>query len=86
MLRRFLFTATLLTLASSAMAASHLIFLGTYTAKNPANKGIYSIRLDGETGRLSAPVLAAEAVDPAWVTLTPDRRRLCQSQKIESGV
>lgn len=58
------------------MAASHLIFLGTYTAKNPASKGIYSIRLDSETGQLSAPVLAAEAVDPAWVALTPDRQRL----------
>jgi 6-phosphogluconolactonase len=74
--RSFLLTATLFTLASSAMASSHLIFLGTYTAKNPASKGIYSIRLDGETGQLSAPVLATEAVDPAWVALTPDRRRL----------
>jgi 6-phosphogluconolactonase len=58
-----------------SMASSHLIFLGGYTAKGP-NKGIYAIRLDGETGRPSAPVLAAEAVDPAWITLTPDRKFL----------
>ena len=60
-----LLSALFVTLACSAMASSHLIFLGTYTAKNPASKGIYSIRLDGDTGRLSTPVLAAEAVDPA---------------------
>lgn len=71
-----LLSSLLFTFACSAMASSHLIFLGTYTAKNPASKGIYSIRLDSDTGRLSAPVLAAEAVDPAWVTLTPDRRHL----------
>ncbi len=71
-----LLSALFVTLACSAMASSHLIFLGTYTAKNPASKGIYSIRLDGDTGRLSTPVLAAEAVDPAWVTLTPDHRYL----------
>ena len=57
------------------MASSHLIFLGTYTAKS-TNKGIYAIRLDGETGMLGAPVLAAEGVDPAWITLTPDRKFL----------
>ena len=60
---------------SLAMASSHLIFLGGYTAKGP-NKGIYAVRLDGETGRLGAPVLAAEAVDPAWITLTPDKKFL----------
>ncbi|MEO6245795.1 MAG: lactonase family protein [Opitutaceae bacterium] len=57
------------------MAPSHLIFLGGYTAKGP-NKGIYAIRLDGETGLLGAPALAAEAVDPAWIILTPDRKFL----------
>jgi 6-phosphogluconolactonase len=57
------------------MAASHLIFLGTYT-KTGTSKGIYAIRLDSETGALSAPTLVAEALDPAWVTLTPDKKIL----------
>jgi 6-phosphogluconolactonase len=56
------------------MASSHLIFLGTYTRNG--SQGIYAVRLDGETGRLSTPVLAAAAPDPAWITLTPDRRFL----------
>jgi 6-phosphogluconolactonase len=63
------------TYASTAMAASHLIFLGTYT-RNSESRGIYATRLDGETGALSTPKLAAEAIDPAWLTLSPDRKRL----------
>lgn len=62
-------------LESFAMASSHLIFLGTYT-RNTASKGIYAIRLDGETGALSAPTIAAEASNPAWITFSPDRKRL----------
>ena len=57
------------------MAASHLLFLGTYTRSGPS-KGIYAVRLDRETGMLSAPELMAEGTDPAWVTLTPDRKFL----------
>lgn len=70
-----MFTAFLLSGLPLAMASSHLIYLGGYTAKS-TNKGIYAIRLDAETGMLGAPVLAAEAVDPAWITLSPDRRFL----------
>ncbi|MBL9201541.1 MAG: lactonase family protein [Opitutaceae bacterium] len=56
------------------MAASHLIFLGTYT--KGSSQGIYTVRLDGDTGTLSAPALAAAAPDPAWITLTPDNKFL----------
>lgn len=62
-------------LPASLMASSHLIYLGTYTKTGPA-RGIYTVRLDGDQGTLSKPELAAEAVDPAWVVLTPDRRFL----------
>ncbi len=57
------------------MASSHLIFLGTYT-RSGTSQGIYSVRLDGDAGALSPPVVAAPAVDPAWITLSPDRRFL----------
>ncbi len=56
------------------MSRSHLIYLGTYTRHG--SKGIYRVRLDGATGALSAPLLVAETPDPAWITLTPDRRFL----------
>lgn len=56
------------------MASSHLIYLGTYT--RTTSKGIYAVRLDDETGALSAPELVAEATNPAWVTLSPDKKTL----------
>lgn len=57
-----------------AMAASHLIFLGTNT--RTTSRGIYAVRLDGESGALSTPTLAADATNPAWITFSPDRRFL----------
>jgi 6-phosphogluconolactonase len=54
---------------------THLIFLGTYTRTGPS-QGIYAVRLDGESGALSAPSLAAAASDPGWIELSPDRRFL----------
>ena len=57
-------------------AASQLIFLGTYTPKDGASRGIYAVRLDSATGALSAPVLAAETPNPTFLTGRPDGRVL----------
>ncbi len=57
----------------SAMS-DHLIYFGTYT--RTTSKGIYAVRLDGDTGSLSAPILVAEATNPAWITLSPDKKHL----------
>ncbi|MCX6955855.1 MAG: beta-propeller fold lactonase family protein [Verrucomicrobia bacterium] len=64
----------LLPSAMSAPTSSHLIFLGTYT-KN-GSQGIYTVKLDGTTGALSAPALVAETPDPAWITFNPKKDRL----------
>src|SRR5215212_5976541 len=58
----------------SVMASSHLIYFGTYT--RDGSKGIYSARLDDTTGALSAPQIAAETADPAWITLSPNKKFL----------
>lgn len=52
----------------------HHLFVGTYT--NKESKGIYSVEFDAATGRLAAPVLAAETKSPSYLALSPDRRRL----------
>lgn len=52
----------------------HLIYIGTYT--RTGSKGIYALRLDGATGALSAPVVAATTANPTWLTLSPDQRHL----------
>jgi 6-phosphogluconolactonase len=74
-IRAFLLAALLLLDFTYVMASSHTLFLGTYT-RTGGSRGIYSLRLDGDTGALTVPVLAAEATDPAWLALTPDRKFL----------
>lgn len=69
------FLLALLSVASPLMATSHLIFLGTYT-RNTTSKGIYVTRLDSTTGALGTPTLVAETPDPAWLTLSPDKKSL----------
>jgi len=80
-MNRFLLTrlalctvAFLLQGATFLMASSHLIYLGTYTRST--SKGIYAVRLDDDTGKLSEPVLAAEIANPSWIAFSPDRKFL----------
>jgi 6-phosphogluconolactonase len=56
--------------------ASHLLrmFVGTYT--KAASRGIYSLTLDASTGALGAPELAAEAPNPTFLALSPDKELL----------
>lgn len=69
--------ATLLLVSPTMSSATeHLIFLGTYTPAGGASRGIYSVRLDGTTGTLSAPVLAAVTPNPTFLALHPRGHRL----------
>ena len=65
-----------LTLTSTMSAASSLIFIGTYTPKDGASKGIYAVRLDETTGALSAPVVAAETPAPTFLAWRVDHKIL----------
>ncbi len=51
-----------------------LVYFGTYTGAK--SQGIYFSRLDAETGRLSAPGLAAETVNPSFLAVHPSGRFL----------
>ncbi|MBM3888899.1 MAG: lactonase family protein [Verrucomicrobia bacterium] len=60
----------------SVMASdSYIVYLGTYT-RSGASKGIYTCRLDADTGKLSAPELAAETTNPSFLAIHPNRRFL----------
>lgn len=50
------------------------VYFGTYTGKK--SKGIYRAQLDLATGKLTAPVLAGEAVNPSFLALHPSGRFL----------
>ena len=54
--------------------ARPLVFFGTYTGAK--SKGIYVSRIDPATGRLTAPELAAESVNPSFLAVHPNRRFL----------
>lgn len=58
----------------TASASEHLIYIGTYT--RTTSKGIYALRLDGETGKLSAPEVVATTANPTFVAFSPDKRHL----------
>lgn len=53
---------------------THHLFVGTYT--RDGSKGIYSLALDGESGQLTRPAVAAEAKNPSYLALNPDGRHL----------
>jgi 6-phosphogluconolactonase len=56
------------------MPSTHRMFIGTYT--KAASKGIYAVSLDAATGSLSEPALAAEAPNPTYIALSPDKAYL----------
>jgi len=52
----------------------YIVYIGTYTGKE--SKGIYAYRFDSATGRVSSLGLAAEATNPSWLTVRPNRQFL----------
>ena len=55
-------------------AQSTLVYVGSYTG--PKSKGIYVMRLDPESGALSAPEVAAELPSPSFLTIHPSQKLL----------
>jgi len=57
--------------AAAAAAAEHLVWFGTYTGPKTGSEGIYVARFDDATGAVSAPQLAAPALNPSFLALHP---------------
>ncbi len=72
------FIASVLSLAavSTACAESLTVYLGTYTRGGDFSRGIYRSALDLDTGKLSEPILAAEAKNPSFLEIHPNGRFL----------
>jgi 6-phosphogluconolactonase len=75
----------MITLASLPIAArrpfaapvlSQLMLAGTTTGGKSSSKGIYGFRWEPTSGALSPLGLVAETASPAYMALSPDRRRL----------
>jgi 6-phosphogluconolactonase len=59
-----------------------LVTFGTYT--QATSRGIYAAWFDPNTGSLSAPFLAAEALNPTFLAVSPDGRRLYSTGEFPS--
>lgn len=60
----------------ASMAAALTIFVGTYTPKDGASRGIYAVQLDTTTGAFGTPTLAAETPNPTFLAWHPSHRAL----------
>lgn len=65
---------TFLLMTTTVAASEPLAYIGTYTRST--SRGIYAVRLDPATGKLSTPTLAAETVNPSFLAFTPDLKIL----------
>lgn len=75
----FTLAASLLIFPGPGQAATPkeaLVYFGTYTRANGVSKGIYVSKLDLKTGQLTEPALAAEAGNPAFLAIHPNKRFL----------
>jgi putative heme-binding domain-containing protein len=71
----WLAAALVLSLALPAVAAEKpWVYVGTYTGKD--SKGIYRCEFDPDGGKLTAPVLVAETVNPTFLTIHPSGKFL----------
>jgi len=73
MFPRLLFSLLVLGCGILAPARDQVALLGTYTGTTASDsRGIYAVRLDGETGALSTPELVAELANPEFLALHPN--------------
>jgi 6-phosphogluconolactonase len=62
--------------AQAADAGKQWVFVGTYTSAKNGSKGIYRYDFDPATGQLTPAGLAAEAVNPSFLTIHPTGKYL----------
>ena len=70
-IKAFVAVAIWLAAVSTACAKSLTVYFGTYTRGVDSSKGIYRSVLDLDSGKLSEPILAAEATNPSFLEIHP---------------
>jgi len=58
-----------------ALAQKYLFYVGTYT-QDTKSKGIYAFRYDGTSKQITSLGVAAESVNPSFLTISPDGKFL----------
>jgi 6-phosphogluconolactonase len=85
----FVVAASLFSVAAAAAPAAkskgpELVFVGTYTNKT-ASKGIYALRFDDRTGKLSLIGVGVESTDPSFLTVDPGGKFLYAVNEVGSN-
>ena len=75
-MKTFISAVYLLAALSTVSAESLPVYFGTYTQGENSSKGIYRSVLDLDTGRLSDPILVAEAKNPSFLEIHPSGKFL----------
>jgi 6-phosphogluconolactonase (cycloisomerase 2 family) len=57
-------------IAQPALAENFFVYVGSYTDAPSTSKGIYAARFDSDKGTLEPMGLAAETINPAYLTGT----------------
>jgi 6-phosphogluconolactonase len=70
---------------TSSAGKSCLVYVGAYTGPNKS-KGIHLLNLDMETGACTRVGLAAEASNPSFLAVHPDKRHLYSVNESDPGV
>lgn len=63
-----------------AAPKEYLVYVGTYTQKK--SKGIYALRMDAETGKLTPVGLVAETENPSYLAIHPNGKYLYATNEI----
>src|SRR5260370_1768037 len=74
---RYCAAALLLSMAlspSALRAGKFFVYVGAYTGEK--SKGIYSFQFDSSSGAMTSAALAAEVVNPSFLTIHPNRKFL----------
>ncbi len=80
--RTFLAAVSLLPAANSLTMANTeeekilKLYVGTYTSGSSKSKGIYLLKFDPKTGKLSEPVLVAATEEPSFIAVSHDGKYL----------
>lgn len=70
---------------ATASAETLRAYIGTYTTDGSSSRGIYTCLFDNETGKLTAPELAAESINPSFLAIHPTGRAVYAVNEVVEG-
>jgi 6-phosphogluconolactonase len=80
----FLSACTIISVSADPTSGELTVYVGTYTAAK--SKGIYMMKMDPATGKLSEPEVAGELANPSFITLGASRKFMYAVSEGKNGI